>query len=75
MIVYRFWSITPPAGGARYAFGTIYPSDTIYEYDMFAGGERFLFYYLKHLPLARIAAELDVGRAIFDLVALYLFIE
>ena len=34
-----------------------------------------LFHNLKHLPLARELAELDVGRAVFDLVALYLFIE
>ncbi len=30
-----FGGVAPPAGGARYAFGTIYPSDTIYKYDMF----------------------------------------
>ena len=40
----------------------IYPSDTIYEYDMFAVGERFwLLHNLKHLALTGIAAELDVG--------------
>ncbi len=34
--------VAPPAGGARYAFGTIYPSDTIYKYDMFRCAKRDL---------------------------------
>ncbi len=55
----------------------IYPSDTIYEYDMFAVGERFwLLHNLKHLvSFARKFAKLNYRRMISDVVAFFFFIE
>ena len=62
---------------ASYGRRAIYPSYTIYEYDMFAVGERFwLLHNLKHLvSFARKFAKLNNRRVVSDLVAFFLFIE